>query len=66
VNYCFLNRHMASRGFGHGRLGRASVGRGRGYQDFPLLEARALGITFSRVTGLDRSDIVKQPYQLQE
>jgi hypothetical protein len=40
-----MNRHMAS----HGRLGRESVGRGRGHLDFLLPKARPPGITFSRV-----------------
>jgi hypothetical protein len=44
-----MNRHMASRGFGHGKLGCASVGRGRGHKDFPLPEARPPGITFNGV-----------------
>jgi hypothetical protein len=56
-----MNKHMASGGFGRGRLGRASVGNGRGHQGFPLPEARPLGITSEEPTGLDRPDVLKQP-----
>jgi hypothetical protein len=43
-----MNRHMESRGFGHGSVGRV-LGCGMGYQDYPLPVACPLGIMFSRL-----------------
>jgi hypothetical protein len=43
-----LNRHMASRGFGRGSVGRG-LSRGTGHQDYRLPVVRPLGIMFNTV-----------------
>jgi hypothetical protein len=49
----FMNRHVASHGFGRGSVDRGlshgSVGCGTGHLDYPLPVAPPPGITFSRV-----------------